>query len=71
MALQAAKAMKLNLACVDIIRSHRGPLVLDVDCYPSIEMLEKITQCDIVSRIFEFIEDNVNKPSDPLCIKKS
>ncbi len=61
MAIQAAKAMKLNLATVDLIRSNRGPLVLDIDCSPSIEMLEKITDCDIVSRIIDFIEENAKK----------
>jgi ribosomal protein S6--L-glutamate ligase len=58
-AIRAAKAMKLHLASVDLIRSHRGPLVLDIDSAPSIEMLEKITQCDITSRIIEFLEKNL------------
>lgn len=62
MAIQAAKAMKLNLACVDLIRSDRGPLVLDVDCSPSIEMLEKITGVDIVDPIIQFLTENVKKP---------
>ena len=61
MAIQAAKAMKLNLACVDLIRSNRGPLVLDVDCSPSIEMLEKITKIDIVDPIIQFLTENVKK----------
>lgn len=61
-AIKAAKAMKLNLASVDLIRSNRGPLVLDIDCTPSIEMLEKITQCDITDHIIQFLEENAKKP---------
>jgi len=59
MAIQAAKAMKLNLVSVDLIRSKRGPLVLDIDCSPSIEMIEKTTNSDIISSIMQFIEENV------------
>jgi ribosomal protein S6--L-glutamate ligase len=58
MAVQAAKAMKLNLACVDLIRSKRGPLVLDIDCSPSIEMLEKITKVDIIDPIIQFLMEH-------------
>ncbi len=61
MAIRAAKAMKLNLACVDLIRSNRGPLVLDVDCSPSIEMLEKITKIDIIDPIIQFLAENLKK----------
>jgi ribosomal protein S6--L-glutamate ligase len=61
MAIHAAKAMKLNLACVDLIRSNRGPLVLDIDCSPSIEMLEKITKIDIIDPIIQFLTENVKK----------
>lgn len=60
-AIEAAKAMKLNFATVDLIRSNRGPLVLDVNCSPSIEMLEKITRADIARYIIEFIEETVKK----------
>jgi len=61
MAIQAAKALKLNLATVDLIRSKRGPLVLDVNCSPSIELLEKTSNCDIADPILQFIEETVKK----------
>ncbi len=61
MAIQATKAMKLNLATVDLIRSKRGPLILDIDCSPSIEMLEKISNCDIVTSIIQYVEENAKK----------
>lgn len=59
MAIQAAKSMKLNLASVDLIRSNRGPLVLDIDSSPNLELLEKTTHIDIASPILQFIEENV------------
>lgn len=61
MAIQAAEALKLNLATVDLIRSNRGPLVLDIDCSPNIALLEKTTQADIAGPIIQFIEENVKK----------
>lgn len=61
MAIQAAKVMKLNLASVDLIRSKRGPLVIDIDCSPNIESIEKMTKCDITTPIIQFIEENVKK----------
>ncbi len=61
-ALRATKALKLNFATVDLIRSNRGPLVLDVDCSPKIEMLEKLTQIDIMDAIIQFIVETVKQP---------
>jgi len=57
--VRAAKALKLNFATVDVIRSHRGPLILDVDCSPKIEMLEKLTDVDIMDAILKFIEETI------------
>ena len=61
MIIQASKAMKLNLATVDLIRSKRGPLIVDLDCSPNIEMLEKNSNCDIVTPIIHCLEENVKK----------
>jgi ribosomal protein S6--L-glutamate ligase len=63
-ALLAAKALKLNFACVDLIRSDRGPLVLDIDASPNIELLEKRTHIDIVTPILKYLERQPIKKSD-------
>lgn len=55
--LRASKALKLNFACIDLIRSDRGPLVLDVDASPNIEMLEKRTHIDIVTPMLKYLEN--------------
>jgi ribosomal protein S6--L-glutamate ligase len=61
LALRAAKILKLNLAYVDLIRSERGPLVLDIEASPNIETLEKTTKIDISTPILEFIEEHAKK----------
>ena len=42
-AINAAKAMGLNVAVVDLLRSKRGPLVLEVNSSPGLHGIEKIT----------------------------
>lgn len=57
-AMDAAKALGLNVAGVDIIRSSRGPLVLEVNSSPGLEGIEKSTQKDIAGLIIKYIEEN-------------
>jgi len=58
-AIAAAKAMGLDVAGVDLIRSDRGPLVLEVNSSPGLEGIEKISQKDIASLMIEHIENNI------------
>lgn len=58
-AIQAARAMGLNVAGVDILRSKRGPLVLEVNSSPGLEGIEKATGKDIAGMIIEHIEETV------------
>lgn len=55
-AVQAAKAMGLNMAGVDILRSNRGPLVMEVNSSPGLEGIEKATHKDVADLIVQFIE---------------
>lgn len=57
-AIKAANAMGLNVAGVDLIRSARGPLVLEVNSSPGLEGIEKATNVDVATAIIEFIEKN-------------
>jgi ribosomal protein S6--L-glutamate ligase len=57
-AIQAAKIMGLSVAGVDIIRSNRGPLVLEVNSSPGLRGIEEATKKDIAGMIIEFIERN-------------
>ncbi len=56
--IRAAKAMGLNVAGVDLIRSHHGPVVLEVNSSPGLEGIEKTTGIDVAGKIIEFIENH-------------
>lgn len=57
-AIHAANVMGLNVAGVDILRSKRGPLVVEVNSSPGLEGIEKATGEDIAEQIIIFIEKN-------------
>ncbi|MBR3180244.1 RimK family alpha-L-glutamate ligase [Candidatus Saccharibacteria bacterium] len=59
-ALKAAKAMGLNICGVDLMRSNRGPLVLEVNASPGFG-IEKVTGKDVASKIIEYVENNVHR----------
>jgi alpha-L-glutamate ligases, RimK family len=60
MAIKAAKAMGLNVAGVDLMRSARGPLILEVNASPGFG-IEKVTGRDVASPIIEYIELNAKR----------
>ncbi|HWT40029.1 MAG TPA: 30S ribosomal protein S6--L-glutamate ligase [Dongiaceae bacterium] len=60
MAVKAAKAMGLNVAGVDMMRSERGPLILEVNASPGFG-IEKVTGRDVASSIIEYIELNAKR----------
>jgi ribosomal protein S6--L-glutamate ligase len=55
-ALKAAKSMGLNVAGVDMLRSKRGPVVMEVNSSPGLEGIENATGVDIAKLTIEFIE---------------
>lgn len=55
-AVNAAKAMGLNVCGVDILQSKNGPVVMEVNSSPGLEGIEKATDKDVAGMIFEFIE---------------
>jgi ribosomal protein S6--L-glutamate ligase len=57
-AIKAAKAMDLKVAGVDIIRSSKGPLLLEVNSSPGLEGIEGATNKDIASEMIKAIEKN-------------
>ena len=56
LAIKAAKIFKLDVAGVDIIRSNKGPLLLEVNSSPGLEGIESITGKDIANEIIVAIE---------------
>jgi ribosomal protein S6--L-glutamate ligase len=57
-AIKAARTMGLNMAGVDILRSERGPLIMEVNSSPGLEGIERATNKDVAKMIIEFIEKN-------------
>ena len=57
-AIKAAKAMDLKVAGVDIIRSSKGPLLLEVNSSPGLEGIEGATHKDIAGEMIKAIEKN-------------
>ncbi len=58
-AIKAAKAMDLKVAGVDIIRSSKGPLLLEVNSSPGLEGIEGATQKDIATEMIKAIEKHL------------
>jgi ribosomal protein S6--L-glutamate ligase len=55
-AVQAAGALGLGIAGVDLLRSDRGPLVLEVNASPGLEGIEATTGVDVAGAIVELLE---------------
>ena len=60
MAIKAARAMGLNVAGVDMMRSERGPLILEVNASPGFG-IEKVTGRDVATPIIEYVELNAKR----------
>jgi ribosomal protein S6--L-glutamate ligase len=62
-AVASAKIMGLNVCGVDLLRSSRGPVVMEVNSSPGLEGIETATDKDVAGMIFQFIEKNA-KPNN-------
>ena len=61
-AIRAASVMGLNICGVDILRSERGPLVMEVNSSPGLRGIEEATGRDVAGIIVRFVERNA-KPN--------
>lgn len=57
LAVQACKVMGLHVAGVDLMRSTRGPLVLEVNASPGFG-IEKVTGRNVAGPMIEYVEHN-------------
>lgn len=58
-ALRAAKVMGLGIAGVDLLRSRKGPMVLEVNSSPGLEGIEGTTNIDIAGAMIDQLMENV------------
>lgn len=56
-AQKASRAMGLSICGVDMLRSNRGPLVLEVNSSPGFG-IETVTGSNVAGRIIEYVEQN-------------
>ena len=62
-ALRSARAMGLNVCGVDMLRSAKGALVMEVNSSPGFEGIEAATKIDIAGKILDFVEKNASPGS--------
>jgi ribosomal protein S6--L-glutamate ligase len=62
-AIRSAEALGLNVCGIDMLRSSRGPLVLEVNSSPGIEGMEQATGVDVAGAMIEFLETSA-RPGD-------
>ncbi|MEM6514247.1 MAG: 30S ribosomal protein S6--L-glutamate ligase [Pseudomonadota bacterium] len=60
-AVRSAKVMGLNVAGVDLLRSNRGPVVMEVNSSPGLQGIENATGKDVAGMIIKFIEKNARQ----------
>ena len=59
-AVRAAAAVGLNVGGVDMVRSARGPLVMEVNSSPGLQGIESATGIDVADLIIGFLEANAS-----------
>jgi ribosomal protein S6--L-glutamate ligase len=65
MAVHAATALGLAVAGVDLLRSSRGPLLLEVNASPGLEGIEASTGVDVADAIIAHCEEQVRLHRKP------
>ena len=61
MALNATKYIGLGVAGVDLIRSKRGPLLIEVNASPGLQGIEATTGVNVAREIVLYVESNGSK----------
>jgi ribosomal protein S6--L-glutamate ligase len=60
-AIRAAGALGLGIAGVDLLRSNRGPLLLEVNASPGLEGIEAASGVDVSAQIIKHLEKQIVK----------
>jgi ribosomal protein S6--L-glutamate ligase len=63
-ALLACKAVGLNVAGVDMLRSNSGPKVLEINSSPGLQGIESATGINVAAMIVEYLENNLHCSRD-------
>ena len=60
-AVRSAEVLGLNVAGVDLLRSNRGPVVVEVNSSPGIEGMEQASGADVAGAMIEFLERHAKR----------
>ncbi|MFH1649791.1 MAG: RimK family alpha-L-glutamate ligase [Candidatus Woesearchaeota archaeon] len=60
-AIKAAKAVGADIAGIDILESHRGPVVLEANISPGIQGITKVTKIDVAQKIAKYLYDRTKE----------
>ncbi len=55
-AIESAQALNLHFSGVDILRTNRGPLVIEVNASPGLEGIESCTGINVAEQVIKYIE---------------
>ena len=61
LAVRASRALNLEVSGVDILRSSRGPLIMEINASPGLEGIETSTGIDIAFQIMLHLEQQFNR----------
>ncbi|MEL6305558.1 MAG: RimK family alpha-L-glutamate ligase [Bacteroidota bacterium] len=61
MAISASKYLGLGVAGVDLIRSKKGPLLIEVNASPGLRGIEAATNVNVAKEIINYVERNVRR----------
>ncbi|MEM9824298.1 MAG: 30S ribosomal protein S6--L-glutamate ligase, partial [Bacteroidota bacterium] len=68
--LRATKIMGLDIAGVDLLRSSRGPLIMEINASPGLEGIETTTRIDVAGKIIRYLEQRYRFQQDQIKSKK-
>jgi ribosomal protein S6--L-glutamate ligase len=60
-AIKSVKELGLNVAGVDILRSKKGPVVMEVNSSPGLEGIETVTGKDVATSMIKYIEKKLSR----------
>ena len=63
-AVRSCAILGLSVAGVDLMRSDRGPLILEVNSSPGLQGIESCSNVDVAEKIIHYIEKELLKQYD-------
>lgn len=63
LAVRAAEVFKLDIAGVDLVRSARGPMVIEVNSNPGLTGITEVTGVDVAGKIVEYVVEQAQNRS--------